>query len=192
MSRIHSLMEIPLVRLGIILFLVMLLFSVLPGCATVPNDGSGRAAVSRIALQTVTTVAVSRVIERDNATAAEKQKRAQRIVSVAVALQNAGDDALASLPAITQALAPLLDKADLNPLERAQADILARELVLAALEQTDASKYLATVNLLLADVIRIASYYLPAASPTGLLWRPERMYDPCRELELSNCSPLTS
>jgi hypothetical protein len=143
----------------------------LSACATAPGDGSPpeRAAVSRIAITSVTSIAVGRVIERDNADAATKVQRAQRIVAIATALQSLGEDALATLPQATAALAPLLDRAELAPLERMQADLLVEALVAAALERVkvEAGPTYATINLVLGDVIRAASYYLPAASPTG-------------------------
>lgn len=153
------------------LILAVGVLGLLAGCATAP-DGSAppeRAAVSRIAIQSVTSIAVGRVIERDNADAATKEQRAQRIVAIATALQSLGEDALATLPQATAALAPLLDRAELNPMERMQADLLVEALVAAALERVklDGHPAYATINLVLNDVIRAASYYLPAASPSG-------------------------
>lgn len=143
----------------------------LSACATAPDSTAPpeRAAVSRIAITSVTTIAVGRVIERDSADAATKEQRAQRIVAIATALQSLGEDALATLPQATAALAPLLDRAELTTLERMQADLLVEALVAAALERVklDGHPAYATINLVLNDVIRAASYYLPAASPSG-------------------------
>jgi hypothetical protein len=138
----------------------------LAGCATAPI--SDTPTLSRVALKSVTTIAVSRVVERDNADAATKQARAERVTAIALTLQNLGDDVLATLPQAVDALKPLLDKAGLTPLERMQADILVEALVSAALQRIDLDKgnpTYATIRLVLDDVIRAASYYLQAAEP---------------------------
>jgi hypothetical protein len=140
----------------------------LSGCATAPpGQRSDTVGLSSVAIQTVTTIAVTRTISRDNASPELKQQRAQRVVAIATALQSLGDDALATLPQVTAALAPLLDKAGLTPEERLQADILVEALVKAALERVklDASPTYATVQLVLRDVIRAASIYLEPARP---------------------------
>ncbi len=166
MNRMHAYFEFPLVRWGIIAALLSLLV-LTTGCATAP--GQRQSELSTVAIQLVTSKAVSLTVTRDHATPADIEKRAARIVTIASALQSLGGDALASLPAVTQALAPLVDRLELTPDERMQADILVRALVAAALENTNADKYVATVTVLLDDVIRSASYYLPAAraAPPG-------------------------
>jgi hypothetical protein len=144
----------------------VLALSGLAGCATAPV--SDTPTLSRVALKSVTTIAVSRVVERDNADAATKQARAERVTAIALTLQNLGDDVLATLPQAVDALKPLLDKAGLTPLERMQADILVEALVSAALQRIDLDKgnpTYATIRLVLDDVIRAASYYLQAAEP---------------------------
>lgn len=162
MNRMHACFESPLVRWGVIAALFSLLL-LTTGCATAP--GQRQSELSTVAIQLVTSKAVSMTVTRDHATPAEMEKRAARIVAIASALQSLGGDALASLPAVTQALAPLVDRLELTPDERMQADILVRALVAAALERTDADRYVATVTVLLEDVIRAASYYLLAAQP---------------------------
>src|SRR5689334_18059457 len=87
----------------------------LAGCASTPGAAGDGAALQAVALESVTSIAVSRVITRDNATPAKAQERAERIVAIASALQALGTDALSTLPAATAALAPLLDKAGLDP-----------------------------------------------------------------------------
>lgn len=132
------------------------------GCKTAPTTDT--AALSRVALKSVTVIAVSKVVERDGADAAKRAERAQRITAIAITLQNLGDDALATLPAVMDAVKPLLDKAGLSVLERQQADILVEALTAAALERIDIDKgnpTYATVRLVLDDVIRAAAYYLP-------------------------------
>jgi hypothetical protein len=133
----------------------------LTGCATSPATDTPT--LSRVALKSVTTIAVGRVVERDNATPEQKAARAERITAIALTLQNLGDDALSTLPLAVDALKPLLDKAGLTPLERMQADILVEALVAAALQRVDIDKNptYATIRLVLDDVIRAAAYYLP-------------------------------
>jgi hypothetical protein len=145
--------------------LVLLVVGLLSGCATTATDTP---TLSRVALKSVTTIAVGRVVERDNATPEQKRARAERITAIALTLQNLGDDALATLPQAVDALKPLLDKAGLTPLERMQADILVEALVAAALQRLDLDKgnpTYATIRLVLDDVIRAATYYLPPAEP---------------------------
>lgn len=143
----------------------------LAGCATAPGSNAGpeRAAISRIAISSVTQIAVGRVIQRDHADAATQVQRAQRVVVIATTLQSLGEDALATLPQATAALQPLLDRAGLDPLERIQANLLVEALVTAALERVkiETGPTYATIQLVLGDVIKAALVYLPAASPTG-------------------------
>lgn len=135
---------------------------VVAGCASAPRASGDGAALSRIAIQAVTVTAVGRVVERDQASPALKAERAAKIIAIAKAVQALGDDTLSTLPAITAAVAPLLDKAGLSALERMQADLLVETLVTVALERTDGDKIIATVGYLLNDVIRAASYYVPS------------------------------
>lgn len=141
----------------------------LTGCATAPGANGEGAQLSRVAIQVVTSAAVREVVTRDNATPAKAAERASRVVAIATTLQTLGEDALATLPQAVEALSPLLDKAGLDPFERQQADLLVQALVAAALERVKIEKgsTYATVNLVLTDVIRFASYYLEPAAPPG-------------------------
>lgn len=137
------------------------------GCATTGTSTSNDA-VLNLAVQSATLVAVDRVVTRDHATPADVEARAARIVNVASALKALGGDKLSTLPLINSALAPLLDGLNLSPLERAQADLFVQTLVAVALERTDVGKYEAKVDVVLAEVIKAASAYLPATpAPTG-------------------------
>ena len=80
-------------------------------------------------------------------------------------LRALGADSLSTLPQVNAALDPLLDRLNLSPVERRQADILVSALVAVGLERVDASKYVAEVAWLLDEVAASASAYLPAASP---------------------------
>lgn len=128
------------------------------GCATngKPNDE-----LSQIAVQAVTITAVDRVVSRDHATPAVQAERAAKIVKVASALKALGDDKLSTVPEITAALAPLLDKLDLAPLERAQANLLVQALVTVALQRTDTEHAISRVSYVLDQVIAAASAYAP-------------------------------
>lgn len=114
-----------------------------------------------LAVQVAVGVAVDRVVTRDHADASLQAERATRIVNVASALKSLGADKLSTLPQITEALAPLLDKLDLKPVERSQADALAAALVTVALQRTDTGKYLAPIAYVLDEVVKDAGYYLP-------------------------------
>lgn len=158
------------IRYPALVLIVALLFVLLTGCASVPTNDTPT--LSRVALKSVTSIAVGRVVERDNASPAVKQARAEKITGIALTLQNLGDDALSTLPLAVDALKPLLDKAGLTPLERAQADILVEALVSAALARLDIDKgnaTYATIRLVLDDVIRAASYYLQPAEASVLV-----------------------
>jgi hypothetical protein len=143
--------------------LVLAALALFSGCATTP--GADTSTLSRVALKSVTTIAVGRVVERDNATPEQARARAERITAIALTLQGLGDDALSTLPLVMDALKPLVDKAGLTSLERMQADILIEALTAAALQRIDLDKNptYATIRLVLDDVIRAAAYYLPPA-----------------------------
>jgi hypothetical protein len=139
--------------------------SVLAGCATTRGDAprDSNEVLAQIAVSTAVTIAVDRLVTRDHATPAEAEARAGRVLLVASSLKSLGSDALATLPQIRAALDPLLDKANLSPAERMQADLLVSALVAVGLERTDAAKYVAQVSFILDEVIRVSSAYLPAA-----------------------------
>jgi hypothetical protein len=136
----------------------------LTACATTGAPSQNQAVID-LAIKSATLIAVDRVVTRDHATPADIEARAGRIVLVASSLKALGTDALSTLPLIKAALAPQLDKLNLSPLERAQADLLVQTLVAVALERTDVSKYEARVDAVLTAVIDAASVYLPAATP---------------------------
>jgi hypothetical protein len=145
--------------------------TVLAGCATTRGDAprNSNEVLAQIAVAGAINVGVERLVTRDNATAAEIEARAGRVFNVANSLKSLGSDALSTLPQIRNALDPLLDKLNLTPQERYQANLLVAALVAVGLERTDASKYIAQVSFVLDEVIRAASAYLPAASPVGWL-----------------------
>jgi hypothetical protein len=129
----------------------------LVGCATM--TGAPADPVSQLAVQAVTVTAVDRVVSRDNATPALKAERAAKIVSVANALKALGDDKLSTVPHITAALAPLLDKLNLDPLERVQANLLVQALITVALQRTDTEHAISRVSYVLDQVVAAASAY---------------------------------
>lgn len=135
----------------------------LSACATTGGAPPSNDAVTNLAVQSATLIAVDRVVTRDHATPADIEARATRIVNVASALKALGSDKLSTLPAIRAALAPQLDKLNLTPLERAQADLLVQTLVAVGLERLDVAKYEAQVDFILTEVIHAASVYIPPA-----------------------------
>lgn len=137
----------------------------LSACATTGTPATSNDAVLDLAVKSATLVAVDRVVTRDHATPADIEARAGRVYLVATSLKALGSDQLSTLPAIKSALAPLIAKLNLSPLERAQADLLVQTLVAVALERYDVSKYEARVDTVLTAVIDAASVYLPAATP---------------------------
>lgn len=156
-------------RIGVLLAACSM--TLLAGCATTGGaPRSSSEALAQIAVQAVIVTAVDRVVSRDHATLADIEHRATRIVNVASALKALGSDALSTLPQINEALSPLLERLDLTPLERAQANLLVSALVAVALERTDVSGHVSRVSYVLDEVIRSASAYLPEVglAPSGL------------------------
>lgn len=155
-------------RIGVLLAACSM--SLLAGCATTRGDSPANSneVLAQIAVSGAITVAVDRLVTRGNAAPAEVEARAGRVLLIATSLKSLGSDALATLPQIRAALEPLLDKAHLSPMERAQADLLVSALVAVGLERTDAAKYIAQVAFILDELIRVSSAYLPAAEPASV------------------------
>lgn len=142
---------------------------VLAGCATTRGDppADTNEALAQVAVQTAIAVAVDRTVTRGDAPDSIVAERAGRIVLVVDSLKALGADSLSTLPQINAALAPLLDRLNLPPFERNQANLLVSALVSVGLKRVDASKYVAEVAFILDEVARDAAAYLPAASPSG-------------------------
>ena len=147
----------------------------LAGCASAPTSTGESAALQRVAVQVAVGIAVERTVTRDNASQAEIQARAMRILVVVNSLKALGADSLSTLPLVKAALAPQLDKLNLSPFERRQADILVTALVTAGLQRVDASEYIAKVSWLLDEIAADASAYLPAPASTRMRYTPEYM-----------------
>lgn len=145
--------------------------SLLAGCATTRGDTptNSNEVLAQVAVSTAISIGVDRLVTQNHATPADIEARAGKVFLVATSLKSLGSDALSTLPQIRGALDPLLDKLNLTPDERRNADILVSALVAVGLERTDASKYIAQVSFVLDEVIRVSSGYLPAASPVGWL-----------------------
>ncbi len=166
-----SLIEMWPVRWSVIGLLLAVLFVCLPGCATTRGDAptNSNEVLAQVAVSTAISIGVDRLVTRDHAAPADIEARAGKIYLVATSLKSLGSDALSTLPQIRAALDPLLDKLNLSPDERRNADVLVSALVAVGLERTDAAKYVAQVSFVLDEVIRVSSGYLPAASPVGWL-----------------------
>lgn len=145
------------------------MLGVIAGCATTRGDApqtSGEA-LARVAVQGAIAAAVDRVVTREHATAGDIETRASHVLFVVTSLKAFGGDALSTLPQINAALAPLLDRLNLSPLERNQANLLVSALVTVGLDRVDASKYIAEVAFILDEVGRDAAGYLPRPAPAG-------------------------
>lgn len=145
------------------------LCSIGAGCATTRGDAptNENEALARVAVQTAVAVAVDRAVSHDNATPADAAVRAGRILIVVDSLKALGGDALSTLPQINAALAPLLERLNLSPFERNQANVLVSALVAVGLQRVDTSRYVSEVAFILDEVARDAAAYLPAATPSG-------------------------
>jgi hypothetical protein len=150
-------------RLGVLLAACSL--SLLTGCAVTSGQAprNSNEVLAQVAVSGAITVAVERLVTRDRATPAEVEARAARVVLVVDSLKALGSDALATLPQIRAALDPLLDRLNLSPGERHQADLLVAALVAVGLERVDAAKHIARVSFVLDELHRAASEYLPRA-----------------------------
>lgn len=136
-------------------------FGLLMGCATLRGDPptNSNEVLAQVAISSAINVAVNQVVTREHATPADIKLRAGHILTVANDLKALGSDKLSTLPQIREALAPLLDKLNLDPYDRSQANLLVSALAAVGLEHTDTANYVARVGFLLNEVIAAASAY---------------------------------
>jgi len=139
--------------------LAMLAFGVvmllLQGCVTT--------LAQRSTLAAITDAAVIAVVQKGNPPAATETARAAKIKQIAVELQEVNKATAQSLPAVIQAVTPLIASAGLNPAET----ILAQQLVAALSAQLQAqlganpkaAEVQTTVGVLLDDVIAACAAY---------------------------------
>lgn len=124
--------------------------------------------------QTGVTVLVSAAVavhvQRGTQDAATWAKRAGTILDVAHQLQGLEAGTVATLPALTQALAPLIERANLSPGERLAANSLTLALAqLIEANRRPGSTEEASIRLVLQTVVDAASVYVALATTAGRL-----------------------
>jgi len=135
-------------------------FLFLAGCTTTPT------ANEQMATTVLIDAAVGVAVQNGSKDPAVWSQRAFRIVSIAGQLQALDTGKTATLPALTQALQPLLQQANLGP-----ADQLAANALIAALSQL-IQQNINNLNLntqqviqqVLSEVITAASVYIPTGA----------------------------
>lgn len=144
---------------------IALLGALLVGCATTRGDAPNtpKEVLAQVALQGAIVAGVDRLVTRNNATPADIEARALRVINIASGLKALGSDSLSTLPKINAALAPMLDRLDLSPVERNQANLLVSALVTVGLERSNVRDYVAQVAFILDEVIRAAGAYVSDA-----------------------------
>ena len=126
-------------------------------------QGCVTTAAQRSTLAVITDAAVIAVVQKGNPPAATETARAAKIKQIAVELQAVNTATAQNLPAVIQAVAPLIAAAGLNPAEA----ILAQQLVAALSAQLQAqlganpqaAQVQTTVGVLLDDVIAACAAY---------------------------------
>ncbi len=112
------------------------------------------------------TAAVAVHIQRGTQDATVWAKRAGQILDVAKQLQALEQGTVATLPALTQALTPLIERANLSPGERLAANSLTLALAqLIEANRRPGSTEEASIRLVLQTVVDAASVYVPLAPP---------------------------
>jgi hypothetical protein len=146
-------------RFGSILLGAMLAMCMtgIHGCSSNPPSPTG--------VTILVTGAVAAHIQHGTQDAATWARRASLILDAAKQLQSVEQGTVATLPGLTQALGPIIEKAGLSPGERQAAN--AFTLVLAQLIEANrrpGSTEEASIRLVLQTVVNAASVYLPVAT----------------------------
>ena len=112
-------------------------------------------------------VAVAVHIQRESKDPAIWTQRAAQILDVAKQLQSLESGTVATLPALTAALTPLIARANLSPGERLAANSLTLALAqLIEANRRPGSTEEASIRLVLQTVVDAAGVYVPLA-PVG-------------------------
>lgn len=151
-------MRIPFSRGLVAMFLSLFAFLAvgigLGGCATTSGQ------VNTIAV--VVDIATSRAIQHGTQDAATWTVRAAKIKAIATQLQALDKGVLVSLPALTQALGPLIGAAGLNPVDAILANdlVIALEAIIGQFTANGANANAqTTIQLVLTDVISVCTAY---------------------------------
>lgn len=146
-----------MLRLAFCMALLTALFG-LPGCKTTPT------ANQQLGLAVLVDAAVGIAVQNGSQDPAVWAERAAKVLSIAKQLQAIDQGEVATLPALTAALGPLIDQAKLAPAERLAANALITALA-QVIQQNANNASLPTqaaIQIVLADVIMAASVYVPS------------------------------
>lgn len=156
MNRFSTTPFFPMVLISLVLLFV---FSfVLSGCSSTPTQTQETTAM------VVINAAVGVTVQKGTSDQSIWAERATRIVSVAKQLQGLNSDDISTLPALSAALAPLIDKLDLPPPDRIAANLLVASLSQIVDQQKDKinSDTKVAIQFALQTTIDAASVYIPA------------------------------
>lgn len=132
----------------------------LPGCKTTPTP------TQAVVLDSTVSAAVAIALQRETADPAVWAKRARILLDVVTAVRPLADDEAVSLPALTAAVFPVLDRANLKPSERIAANSLVSALALVIDANTPPDSPVAvTVRSVLDSAARAAAVYVKLDSP---------------------------
>lgn len=132
-----------------------------PACSSQPTTP-----LQQTGITVLVSAAVAVHVQRGTQDAATWAKRAEQVRDMAKQLQSLEQGTVATLPALSQALTPLIEKANLSPGERLAANSLT--VVLAQLIEANrrpGSTEEASIRLVLQTVVDAAGVYVPLASP---------------------------
>lgn len=132
------------------------------GCSSQPTS-----AVQQTGITVLVSAAVAVTVQKGTQNPEIWAKRAGTILSVAKQLQGLEQGTVATLPALTAALQPLIDKANLSPGERLEANTLTLALaqLIEANRRPDRDEQ-ASIKLVLQTVVQAASVYVPLNATT--------------------------
>jgi hypothetical protein len=144
--------------------LVVSVIGLATACAHKPTQNQA------IAIETFAAAAVSIAVQRDTNDSAVWARRAQLIVSVADQLRPLASDEAVSVVALTAAVGPLLDQANLQPGERLAGNALVAALARVIDANTSPEAPLAVTVVMVLDAVKAsAQVYIPlgATPPTA-------------------------
>jgi len=145
--------------LRLIVLSVLAASTLLVGCKTTPTSNQ------QLSLVILVDAAVGITVQNGSKDPAAWAERAAKVLSIARQLQAIEQGQIATLPALTAALAPLIAQAQLAPAEQLAANTLIAALA-QVIQQNAGNVNLptqATIQLILSNVILAASVYIPSS-----------------------------
>lgn len=149
-------------------FAAIVMGAALALCMTGMHGCSGQPTASQqTGITVLVSAAVAVTVQKGTEDPQVWAKRAGQIRDIATQLQSLEAGTVATLPAITSALEPLITKARLTPGERLAANSLTLALAqLIEANRRPGSTEEASIRMVLKTVVDAASVYVPLAPPT--------------------------